>query len=334
LRVTPGDLATGRSPVPPPNLFKKGASTLNERSWEAIMKTVKVAACAVALSGITAGAAVVASTYEGQTRAKTVRTGKFPSTAVFGGSRLGISVREVEAEDVKSARLPAPTGAVVEDVSESSAAQKAGMRKGDVIVEFDGDRVRSARQLTRLVEETPAGRKVPAIVIRDGQRVTLNVEPDSGGAWYDSLQGLEDWGRNIAVNVRPVLPPVPPAPPVPATPPGWRMDEFFYGGSGRLGITVDSLSSQLADYFGTKEGVLVTSVQDNSAGAKAGLKAGDVITGVNGSAVDDPAELRRRLQNINGGEEFTLAIVRDKKPQTLKGKLEQTTRRRTYRSLI
>ena len=102
------------------------------------------------------------------------------------------------------------------------------------------------------------------------------------------------------------------------------MDDFFFPrGSGRLGITVDDLSPQLAEYFGTKEGVLVTSVQDASAGAKVGLKAGDVITSVNGSAVDDPAELRRRLQNVDEGEEFTLTVMRDKKPQTLKGKLDQ-----------
>ena len=99
-------------------------------------------------------------------------------------------------------------------------------------------------------------------------------------------------------------------------------------------ITVDDLSPQLAEYFGTKEGVLVTSVQDASAGAKLGLKAGDVITSVNGSAVDDPAELRRRLQNVDEGTEFTLTVMRDKKPQTLKGKLDQTVRRRSYRSTI
>ena len=78
----------------------------------------------------------------------------------------------------------------------------------------------------------------------------------------------------------------------------------------------------------------MTSVQDASTGAKAGLKAGDVITSVNGSAVDDPAELRRRLQNVDEGEEFTLTVMRDKKPQTLKGKLDQPVRRRSYRSTI
>ena len=295
------------------------------------MRIFKVAACAVALAGITAGAAVMASTSGEQERTKTVTRGKIPSTAVLvgGGARLGVSVREVEDEDMKSARLTTPGGAVVEDVVEESGAAKAGMRKGDIVVEFDGERVRSARQLTRLVQETPAGRKVSAVVLRDGQRVTLSVEPDSGGGIFESLRGLKGWDGFAYAR-----PAIPPAPPAPVPPPAFRMDDWFSLGSGRLGITVNDLSPQLAEYFGTKEGVLVTSVRDGSAGAKAGLKAGDVITSVNGSAVDDPADLRRRLQNVGEGEEFTVAVMRDKKPQTLKGKLDETTRRRSYRSMI
>ena len=153
------------------------------------------------------------------------------------------------------------------------------------------------------------------------------------GGLYDSWRGLEDWGRNFSFNL-PARPAVP-APPVPPTPPpAWGMEKFFFRGSDRLGITVDDLSPQLAEYFGTKEGVLVTSVRDASAGAKAGLKAGDVITSVNGSAIDDPAELRRRLQNIDEGEEFTVTVMRDKKALTLKGKLESTARRGSYRSIV
>ena len=295
------------------------------------MRTFKVAACAVALSGVVAGAAVIASPSADQARTKTVTPRKIPSTAVIlgGGSRLGVSVREVEDEDLKGARLPAPAGAVVEDVAEESAAEKAGIRQGDVVVEFDGERVRSATQLTRLVQETPSGRKVSAVVIRDGQRVTLSVAPDSGGGVFENLRGLKDW-EGFAY----ARPAIPPAPPAPVPPPAFRWDDWFSAGSGRLGITVDNLSPQLAEYFGTKEGVLVTSVRDGSAGAKAGLKAGDVITSVNGSAVDDPADLRRRLQNEEEGAEFTIAVMRDKKPVTLKGKVEDTTRRRSYRSMI
>jgi S1-C subfamily serine protease len=64
------------------------------------------------------------------------------------------------------------------------------------------------------------------------------------------------------------------------------------------------------------------------------VKAGDVITSLNGSAIDDPAELRRRVQELKEGQEFTVAVMRDKKALTLKGKLEQTTPRRTYRTVI
>jgi S1-C subfamily serine protease len=103
-------------------------------------------------------------------------------------------------------------------------------------------------------------------------------------------------------------------------------------GSGRLGITVETLSPQLAEYFGTKDGVLVKSVQDNSTASKIGIRAGDVITSVNGSTIDDAAELRRQLQALKDGQEVAIGVVRDKKAQTLKGKLEGSVRRRTFRT--
>ena len=296
------------------------------------MTIVKAAACLIALAGATATAAVLAP---GDGQETTIRRAQRPSSVfVNSGSRLGVSVRDVDDTDAKGGKLPAAAGAIIDDVSEGSAADKAGLRKGDIIVEFDGERVRSARQLTRLVQETPDGRKVTAAVIRDGQRVTLTVEPRQGGSdVFERLRGLEDWGREFRFDV-PVRPRVPPAtPPRPPTPFA-GMDDLLGRGSGRLGLTVDTLSPQLAEYFGTKTGVLVTSVRDDSAAAKAGIKAGDVITSVNGSAVDDPAELRRRLLAIDAGEEFTIEVMRDRKPQTLKGKLEQPVRRRTYRSII
>ena len=99
-----------------------------------------------------------------------------------------------------------------------------------------------------------------------------------------------------------------------------------------LGITVSDLSDQLAAYFGVKDGVLVTSIADNSAASKAGIRAGDIITSFNGSSVAGPSDLRRRIQRLQDGDEFTVGVVRDKKSLTLKGKAETTRSRRTYRS--
>jgi S1-C subfamily serine protease len=116
---------------------------------------------------------------------------------------------------------------------------------------------------------------------------------------------------------------VPPAPPAPLA------RSFAFDGpvvakmfGGRLGVTVTALSPQLAEYFGTKEGVLVTTVNEASAAAKAGVKAGDVITAIDGEAVDDTATLSRRAQRLVSGDEFALTIVRDRKTMTVKGKVE------------
>ena len=91
--------------------------------------------------------------------------------------------------------------------------------------------------------------------------------------------------------------------------------------SGRLGVTVQELTPQLASYFGAKDGVLVTAITDGSAAAKAGLKAGDVITAVNDRAVTNSNELVTVLREARDGTEVAIAIVRDRKPMTLKATL-------------
>jgi len=296
-------------------------------------KTAAVVAIAVAAAGV--GAALVPAVH-GQTRPRAVKVQSNRALEVFtGGSRIGVSIREVEESDAKSAK-GATAGVVVEDVSTDSPASKAGIRKGDVIVEFDGEKVRSVRQLTRLVQETPAGRGVPAVLLREGQRTTVTVTPtDSGRFSFEGLEDLADWGRDFKYRVAPRIatPPTPPAPPKAPTPPSFVFDGLL-NRSTRLGISIDSLSPQLAQYFGTKDGVLVTSVTDDSPAAKAGLKAGDVITGFNGNTTGDPSELRRRIQSLADGDEFTIAAMRDRKPVTLKGKVERTERRRTSRTIL
>src|SRR6266511_2957882 len=71
-------------------------------------------------------------------------------------------------------------GVVVEDVQPDSPAEKAGIKRSDVITEFDGERVRSARQFERLVRETPAGRSVKATITHEGQRKDVQITPSEG----------------------------------------------------------------------------------------------------------------------------------------------------------
>jgi serine protease Do len=294
--------------------------------------SMTAALTAAIVAGIGIGSAV-APVAQGQSR---TRVWSDPFVHVIGGgSYIGVSVRDVESDDAKTAKLASPGGVVIDSVREGSPAEKAGLKAGDVIVEFDGERVRSTRQFTRLVQETPVERQVQAVVMRDGQRTTVSVQPASPETRWESLID-SDYPYAFRMTPRPApvapTPPAAPRPPRAPQPPDVaemfpRLERFF-SSSGRLGIQVEGLSDQLATYFGTEEGVLVTSVADNSAAAKSGLKAGDVIIAINGMAVSSSGDLSRRVQQLGDDQEFTLDIVRDKKKQTLKGKLEPRPQRR------
>ena len=301
------------------------------------MKAWKTAAAATALAAAAGvGAAMAPSAHaQGSTRVAP------RALEVLGGrgSQIGVSIRDVRDDDKM-----AQGGVVVEEVTADSPAEKAGIKKGDVIADFDGERVRSVRQFTRLVQETPPGRKVQTVVSRDGQRVTVTVQPREGSgmtilrdlARGDAFADLSrDFEFAFPTPPTPPAPPGRPAQPVPPAPPTFPdFQGFVWRQTTGLGLTVSDLSSQLAEYFGVKDGVLVTAVSDNSAAAKAGLKAGDVITSFNGGTVTNPSELRRRIQRLDEGDEFTVGIMRDKKPQTLKGKYESQRATRSTRTII
>jgi serine protease Do len=235
-----------------------------------------------------------------------------------GSSQIGVSIRDVDEKD--ATKTKGTTGVVIEDVETDGPAQKAGLKAGDIVTEFDGERVRSTRQFIRLVQETPAGHQVSLAVMRDGQRVTATVQPREGTALGFKYFNAPTAKAPALMFKNDGFPP--------------RIEKLI-GGSGRLGISIEDLSSQLAEYFGTKDGVLVTSVMDNSNASKTGLKAGDVITSINGQNVTGAGDLRTRTQRLEPGDEFSVGIVRDKKPMTLKGKIDQPPQRKpTVKAII
>jgi serine protease Do len=306
------------------------------------MNAWKCAAAAVALVAAAAIGAAFFPPAHAQSSTRVVTPKAVP--IVSGrGSQIGVTIRDVEDADAKTSKLAAPTGVIIEEVADDSPASKAGLKKGDVIVEFDGERVRGVRHFTRLVQETPAGRRVQTSVMRDGQKLNVTIEPRESGSFSyfgdgDKLSIFRDFADGWRAEIPRPAAPAPPAAPKPPAPPAFPafpdFDTFVWRSGSSLGITVGDLSDQLAQYFGTKDGVLVTSVADNSAAAKAGIKAGDVITSFNGTDVTSPSDLRRRIQQLQDGDEFTVGIVRDKKATTVKGKAETVRPRRTTRSII
>ena len=275
-------------------------------------------AAVVVLGGVTALPAYA------QSREPLVR-----ALEIARGSYIGVTVHDADSTDAKEPKA----GVVIEAVTPGSPADKAGMKVGDAITEFDGERVRSTMQFSRLVRETPVGRSVQVTLSRGGQRVPVTVTPDRSTFGDDFTMRLLDTPR-----ARLAIPPAPPEPPAapraPRAPafasPGFPLDLFRVRNAGRLGITIEDLDTQLAEYFGVKDGVLVKSVAPDSFAAKAGLKAGDVITSINGRHVYDSSDITRALDRVESDGEVTLDVTRDRKTQTLKGKLEgRETRGRT-----
>ena len=239
-------------------------------------------------------------------------------TRLHAGSRIGVTVQDVE-EGAADAAGPVE-GAVVAAVRPGSAAGDAGLEAGDVVVEFDGERVRSARQFARLVRETPPGREIAATVVRGAERREVRLAPEPGGGGMALLpdgarEGIERtvdalrrrWGSGAGER---------PFPRVEIRSPR------------RLGVRVQAIDGQLADYFGIESGsgVLITSVEEGSAAARAGLRAGDVITAVGEHEIADVRALRRRLSAGAAGADVVLTVVRDGMETRVTAQLEAPER--------
>ena len=215
------------------------------------------------------------------------------------GSEIGAVVAEVEQTGVGASKPAAPEGVVVREVRSGSPAGDTGLRAGDVIISFDGERVRSVRQFTRLVRETPPGRNVAVTVARDGARTELQVRPRLPEPQRFSFDAL----REPLVRVLPFG--------------AWQ-------GPATLGVTIQEMTPELTRFFGATDGVLVTRVDAGSPAERAGIRVGDVITLVAGRSINDGGDLSRELRNADG--EVGLTVVRDKRPMTLTATLSSARR--------
>ena len=235
-----------------------------------------------------------------------------------GGSYLGVGVVEIDAERAKELKLKEDRGVEIKSVDDDSGAAKAGLKVGDVILEYNGQRVEGQAQFMRLVQETPVGRTCTLLISRNGATQTLTVTIGTRkGAWFSG-----DFSEGFAYAT-----PMPPMPPFPSQPP--RMPDvprtFMTWRSSAVGIESESLGSQLAEYFGVKEGVLVRSVIKGSAAERAGLKAGDVIVKVDGEKVATPREISGALRSTRSKKTVAFTVVRNRKEMNLSITLDESS---------
>ena len=189
---------------------------------------------------------------------------------------LGVTIQRVTTDLAKSFNLPDAHGALVTSVAEGGPARGAGLRPGDVIVEYDGRRLARSDELPRLVGETLLGRDVPLTVVRDGKTLTL---------------------RAMIVKL--------------AEPEEQRTAQT--GGRPSLGIAVQTVTRELAAQLGlpAQQGVLVSGVEDGSPAASAGVQPGDVIAEIDKKPVQSVDDLERELAGVRPGAPVLFFVHRN-----------------------
>lgn len=232
---------------------------------------------------------------------------------VEGGNFLGIYSEDVDRENMTRYGLREPRGVGITRVIEASPAARAGLKKDDVILRFDNEAVTSVRKLTRLITEAAPEHTVKLTINRAGAEQEISVQLAARREVSGTLEDMLRRDRSDVLRNRND---------------GQRDRETFtmnFGPSRRIGVTTAALTEQLADYFSIsgRQGLLVTSVVENSPAAKAGLKAGDVITEVDSAKVVASGDLSRAINRRNEGE-ITLTFVRDKNQRTIKLTPERT----------
>lgn len=173
---------------------------------------------------------------------------------------LGVMIQDVNPALEKEFQLKNTQGALVSDVTPKSPAEKAGLKSGDLILDFNGKKVTDSRHLKLEVARTRPGESVPVKILRDGETKTLDIT-------VKELPGTEQIAKN---------------------------DSNHPDDNGTLnGVTVadiDGNARQQFDLPGTIKGVVITEVDPNSPSAEAGLKPGDVIQEINRKPVKTAEE--------------------------------------------
>src|SRR2546422_6852146 len=189
---------------------------------------------------------------------------------------LGVAVQRVTPDLAKTFKLEGPQGALVASVAAGSPAMNAGVKRGDVIVEYDGHRIARSDALPRVVAETPVGKDVALVVVRDGKPVTLSVK----------VARLAEAPERAVAESNTTAP---------------------------LGLTVQTLTPALARQFGLHEsvGVLVRGVEGASPAADAGVQPGDVIAEIDRQPVKSVDDLERAIDKRRPGSSTLLLVHRN-----------------------
>jgi len=177
---------------------------------------------------------------------------------------LGVVVQTVTPELAQSFGLEEGRGALVADVEPASPAEKAGLKSGDIIIEFDGKPIREMSELPMLVADTPVGRRLTLTILRDGSRREVKVKV---GELQESREATARPGN----------------------------------GTAQLGMSVREITPEIVQSLGLSEdnGILIVSVQPGSSADNAGIKKGDIIKEINRKPVTTLSQFNDALKSTH-----------------------------------
>ena len=202
------------------------------------------------------------------------------------GGWLGVAIQDVTEKLAQKKDLKVTEGAYVNEVIDESPADSAGLKGGDIIVDFGEKKIADADDLMKAVTKTKPGTEVTLGVVRDGQKKSIKA-----------TLGKSPRRREVRV----VTPRIPPIPPI-----------RLHQGSSLYGMSVMELSDQLGEYFEAPggKGVLIERVKKGSDAEKGGFKAGDVITRIGKVQITDVDDIWEAMDDYNDGEKVEIEVVR------------------------
>ena len=213
---------------------------------------------------------------------------------------LGVFVDDVPRRIAHKYHLERGEGVLITMVEDDSPADYADLERGDIILAVDGKPVRSPSQLRRIIGKHKPGDRITLEVIHDGRRKKLEVR----------LGKLSRKRRESEIII--------------LREPRWRRGWFFLRPETPcLGVQMQELNEDLARYFKVEPyaGVLIAEVEEDSPAEEAGLKAGDILTAIDGEDVEAPEDVFDLLSEYEPGDEVELSVLRFGKRLTFKVEL-------------
>ena len=225
---------------------------------------------------------------------------------------LGVEIQDVTKKLKEKKNLSVDHGAYVQGVVEDSPAEEAGIQKGDVIVKFGEEAVDDGEELTDAVRAVKPKTKVKVEINRKGEKKIIDVV-------VGKMKTPEAFAFNFNDDGMHWLSPPPGVPKL-----GKKFNIRVFNNRDVQGLQLQPLTKQLGEYFGAPKGkgVLVTEVEKESGAEKAGFKAGDVITKVEGNNIKDIDDIHNELSDFDG-KEASFEIIRNGKSTTLKMPIEK-----------